>query len=72
MNRDDAIHYAIHADTIRILVIAFILTMVESAGARIVVGVCLGLGLYSAVWIRRLRNKDAPIVSILETSPVIK
>jgi hypothetical protein len=67
------IELVLHWQEIFVLVTGFVLAMVESPGARIVVAICFGLGLIFAIALRLLdRKSDHNATSILQVPPVIK
>ena len=73
MPREWVIALILHWQEIVLLVTGFVLAMIESPGARIVVATCVGLGLIFAIAIRILaRKSNHGATSILQAPPVIK
>ncbi len=73
MSQDCGIELALHGHDIFVLVTGFVLAMIESPGARIVVAICFGMGLIFAMAIRIMgRKSNLGVTSILQVPPVIK
>ncbi len=73
MSQDWGIEWVWHWQEIYALVIGFVLAMIESPGARIVVAICFGLGLIFVTAIRILdRKNNHGATSILKLPPDIK
>jgi ABC-type bacteriocin/lantibiotic exporter with double-glycine peptidase domain len=73
VSQDWGIEWVLHWQEIFVLVTGFVLAMIESPGARIVVAICLVLGLIFAIALRILdRKSNHGATSILPLPPVIK
>jgi hypothetical protein len=73
MPREWVISLILHFREIQILATCLVLAMIESSGARIVVGVCLFLGLIFARVFHAANMKNDPFaMSILQPPPFIQ
>ena len=73
MSDDWRIGLVLHCQEIFVLITGFVLAMIESPGARIVVAICFGLGLIFSIALRILNRKNSQNpTSILQAPPAIK
>ena len=61
-----------HGEAVARLAIAFFMVMIESPGARIVLAVCICLGLIFAGVLRLLANRRPQVPSIFASKSIIQ